>query len=108
MLVEFFPIEDVDSNVTQKSPGVYLFSRDGRIVAYVGRADNDIRTQIKQLVCDDYGYPYCFFEYTSSAKDAYVKECEYYHKYVPLDNTHHPTPPPGTNWKCPVVGCPLP
>ena len=107
MIPEYFPIEDVHSYVTQKSPGVYILSRDGKIVAYVGRADVDIRSEIKQIACEGYGYTYCFFEYTSSLKEAYIKECEYYHKYLPPDNTHHPSAPTETDWRCPVKECQL-
>lgn len=107
MLTGFFPLEDVDSYVARTSPGIYIFSRDGKTAAYVGRSDDDVRIQIKKLICEDYGYTYCLVEYASSPKEAYIKECEYYHEYGPPDNLHHPTAPTGTNWKCPVEGCQL-
>ncbi len=105
MLLGPFPITRVDVYVTQQSPGVYLFSRDGKTAAYVGRSDTDLNSRIKQSVQEGLGHTYFWFEYTSSSKDAYLKECDYYHKYNPKDNVNHPAAPLGMNWRCPVIGC---
>jgi hypothetical protein len=99
-------IDYVDFYVTRKSPGVYILSRDGKTAAYVGRSDTDVRARIKQSASEGYGYKYFLFEYATSPRDAYYKECEYYHKYKPRDNVNHPAVSPGANWQCPVLGCP--
>jgi len=106
MLIGPYLINDVDLYVRPNSIGVYILSRDGRTVSYVGRSDTDLATRIRQSVSEGSGYRYFWFEYATSPRDAYYKECEYYHKYNPPDNTNHPAVPFGTNWRCPVIGCP--
>lgn len=105
MLMGPYSINSVDLYVTRASPGVYILSRDGRTAAYVGRSDTDVGSRIKQSITEGY-YTHFWFEYVTFPRDAYLKECEYYHKYDPPDNTNHPAVPPGTNWRCPVIGCP--
>lgn len=105
MLMGPFPINDVDLYVMRQSPGIYILSRDGRTASYVGRLDTDVSSRIKQSARDGYGYTYFWFEYAASSRDAYYKECEYYHKYNPPDNTNHPAVPYGANWRCPIRRC---
>jgi len=106
MLMGPYPINSIDFYVTQVFPGVYILSRDGRTAAYVGRSDTDVANRIKQSAMGGCGYTSFWFEYATSSRDAYLKECEYYHKYNPPDDTNHPATPFGANWRCPVIGCP--
>lgn len=101
MLEGLFNLEDVDSIIRKKSPGVYILSRDGRYAHYIGRSDNDLVDRIKSSAKEGIGYKYFWYEYASSPKEAYLKECEYYHEYNPTDNTNHPAVPEGGNWHCP-------
>jgi len=105
MLMGPYSINDVDLYITRASPGIYILSKDGKTASYVGRSDTDVGLRIKQSATEGY-YTHFWFEYASSPRDAYLKECEYYHKYNPADNTNHPAVPFGTNWRCPVIGCP--
>jgi len=106
MLMGPYKISEVGSYVTRTSPGVYILSRDGRTAAYVGRSDTDVASRVKQSGAEGYGYTYFWFEYAASPRDAFNKECDYYHKYNPPDNKNHPAVPFGTDSKCPVIGCP--
>lgn len=103
--MERYNIEHINIYVAQNAMGVYLFSRDGNYIAYVGRSDSDINARIKSSSKEGDGYRYFWFEYATSPMDAYKKECLYYHKYNPPDNSIHPAVPPGANWRCPVEGC---
>ena len=89
-------------------PGVYILSkaRDGRRADYVGRSDDDLRTRLIQSAKEGSGYTHFWFEYASSPRDAYWKECFYYHQYSPTDNSVHPAVPAGSVWRCCVAGCP--
>lgn len=107
MLLGPYSINLAGSMVTLSSPGVYLLSRDGSTVAYIGRSDMDIASRIRQSANEGYGYTYFWFEYTPSPREAYLKECEYYHRYNPPDNSNHPAVPFATNWRCPMIGCPF-
>lgn len=104
MLMGPYPINDVNSYVLQTAPGVYILSRDSRTAAYVGRSDTDLGLRIPQSASQG-RYDSFWFEYASSPRDAYLKECAYYHEYNPLDNLNHPAVPAGANWRCPVSGC---
>ncbi len=95
---------NIDDKVTKTSPGVYelLKSYDGP-VKYVGRSDSDLNARLKHWVGRD--YTYFKFQYCSSAKTAFEKECRLYHYHGgsdKLDNKIHPQRPAGTDWKCPV------
>ena len=100
--------ETVSRIVRRRSPGAYLLGHKygGAFVEdYVGRSDDDVRGRLLQWV----GYYYWFkYEYTSSARAAFYKECSLYHYHGGaqghLDNEYHPRRPDYTNWRCPVCG----
>lgn len=91
--------------VRENTPGVYVLSRDGRTAAYVGRSDADLLSRLLQSARQG-PYTDFWFEYETSPMQAYKYECELYHTYNPPDNRVHPAVPPGTNWRCPILGCP--
>jgi hypothetical protein len=100
-----FALDEVDSRIAQASSGAYILSRDGKAAHYIGRSDTDLAARIKQSASEHPGNLYFWFETTTSAMQAYYLECEWWHKYNPPDNSNHPAVPPGTLWRCPVVGC---
>ena len=96
----------VDEIVTRTSPGNYALGyvndENVFIVQYVGRADSDVASRIKQHVGER--YKRFKFSYASSPKAAFEKECKNYHDFgesQSLDNKIHPDRPAGTSWKCP-------
>jgi len=101
-----YPLSEVYDYVKKTWPGAYILSRDGEVAHYVGRSDKDVASRIKDSAGTAGDYQYFWFEYASSPMQAYYLECEWYHKYLPPDNTNHPGAPPGTYWLCPVPGCP--
>jgi len=101
-----YPISQVSSYVTRVSPGVYILSRDIKVAHYIGRSDTDLASRISNSAREGRNYQYFWFEYTTSPMQAYYLEYEWYHKYVPADNIYHPAAPPGTYWRCPIIGCP--
>ena len=97
--------EEIDKQVTKKSPGNYAlgYTKDGTFyVKYVGRSDTDLNKRLKDWVGK---YKKFKFSYATSPKAAFEKECHNYHDFGEsdkLDNDNHPQRPDGTNWKCPV------
>jgi len=98
--------EKIDKMVTQTKPGVYVLDRTtggGFQVNYVGRADTDLNRRLKDWV--ESKYKYFKFDYATSPKDAFEKECALWHDFGgpegKLDNDKHPERPNGTDWKCP-------
>ena len=102
-----FSVTQVDTVVIYTSPGAYILSRDGKHAHYVGRSDVDIRSRIKQSI-QEQNCSFFWIEYTTSPRDAYRLECEWWHKFgtPPPGNVNHPPVPAGTSWRCPVAGCP--
>jgi hypothetical protein len=100
-----FTLSMVYRFVESETIGVYILSRNGRDAHYVGRSDSDLAGRIVQSSNQGRGYTSFWFDYASSAMQAYKYECELYHKYNPPDNSVHPAVPPLANWRCPVPGC---
>jgi hypothetical protein len=99
-----YSLRQVSTYSLGAGPGAYMLSRDGRTVHYVGRSDTDIGARINSSAAEG-RYTHFWCEHASSARDAFLNECTYYHRYNPPDNTNHPAVPPGTSWRCPVQGC---
>jgi hypothetical protein len=99
------PLSKLRDAVERDSIGIYILSRDGTRVHYVGRSDTDVRQRLKQSVKEGEGYRYFRVSYTSSARSAYYTECRLWHRHQPVDNSIHPAVPGGQNWRCPVAGC---
>lgn len=97
--------QNIDKFIPPRAIGAYILSRGENIVNYVGRSDIDLNARLKQHLQPGQNIQ-LWFEIKDSILDAYYLECEWFHKYMPSDNTNHPATPPGALWKCPVVGCP--
>lgn len=102
----FFNKDKVDEVVTRTSAGNYALGyvndENAFIVQYIGRADIDVNTRLKQHI----GEPYKRFKfsYASSPKVAFEKECRNYHDFgesKKLNNKIHPDRPQNSSWKCP-------
>lgn len=95
--------ENIDLYVLKKKIGNYAlgYLRNAKFIPkYVGRSDNDLNDRLKKYVNSN--YKRFRFMYQTSAKNAFLKECENYHDFEEqLDNDIHPDKPNGTNWKCP-------
>ena len=98
--------KSVNEVVTRKSAGNYALGYKNDkgvfIVQYVGRADIDVANRIKQHIGE--GYSKFKYDYATSPKAAFEKECINYHDFGGsqlLDNTIHPDRPNGSSWKCP-------
>jgi hypothetical protein len=119
-----FEKEDIRENIKETSPGYYLLgSKGGPLNAflidrvYVGRSDNDLQRRLLEDKDDDHYREFTHFvcAYAVDEKEAFEKECIYYHEYkddnnVVLLNEQHPDRP--DNYKeiypdleCPVAGC---
>jgi len=96
--------ETIDSVVEKNKIGAYALGYvsvgDDFMPKYVGRSDNDLNGRLKTHIGE--GCSKFKFEYYSSAKKAFEKECNLHHDWKEqLDNKEHPDRPSGTNWKCP-------
>ena len=91
------------NKLVPESPGVYMLSYDRTMDSRVGRADRDLREALTDFVGE---YAFFHFEVIASQKERFERECELYHRMGgdrgQLDNTEHPSPPPGPKLECPV------
>jgi hypothetical protein len=98
----------IDNSVLSVSPGAYALGKMANdqsvfYVHYVGRSDTDVASRLKQHAPE--WYPQFHYEYYSTPKAAFEKECNLYHDFKPPDNKVHPARQQGTDWKCPR--CPI-
>lgn len=100
-----FPLNSsrVDILVIPGRPGVYEVSNTADSPVYLARSDSDLSLALRRWVGK---YKFFWFEYAISPKDAYLMECEAFHKCLKahLENNLHPGPPDDTKLKCPVCG----
>lgn len=98
--------DKIDEVITKTSAGNYALGYENEektfIVQYVGRADADVASRLKQHVGEK--YKRFKYSYATSPKAAFEKECHNYHDFgesKSLDNKIHPDRPANSNWKCP-------
>ena len=99
------PISEIRDCVVPGTIGVYILSRDGRNVHYVGRSDSNSKGRLKRSILEGWGYRFFKVKYFNSPMRAYHQECKWWHKYNPPDNDIHPAVPRGTYWRCPIKSC---
>jgi hypothetical protein len=100
------PFELTDAGITREvvetSAGTYVLDRSHDSgpfhISYVGRADTNLSERLREHVGK---YKRFKFEYYSSAKEAYEKECGLYHDFNPPSTISHPLRPLGSGWTCP-------
>jgi hypothetical protein len=90
-----------------KEPGCYVLYRStGAVfeVYYTGRADYDLTDRLRDYI----GTRYLYFRFLNlpNRKAAFEMECKVYHNLKPVDNVIHPDASDGTNYTCPMAGCP--
>lgn len=95
-------VDDIDAAIVSRSAGTFAIGHldhKGRfVVQYVGRSDNDLRTQLRAKIGAEPYFKHRCFE---TAREAFEKECELFHAFQPPGNFLHPERPPGSDWKCP-------
>jgi hypothetical protein len=87
--------------------GVFQLARGEGNVAYVGRADQDLRASLLSLL--EKGYTHFQWVQAPWTKETYEMQCRLYHfagGNKRLDNEDHPYPPEGKNWACRISGKP--
>lgn len=94
--------DDIQDAVQGEMPGAFALGHNdhmGRFcISRVGRSDTDVRQELCQFI----GSANLFkFDFLSSAKAAFEKECSLFHDFSPRGNLVHPARPAGADWTCP-------
>jgi uncharacterized protein (TIGR02266 family) len=91
--------------VPEKTGGIFVLSYDGTQDAFIGRADEDLRSTLAEYVGE---YAFFYFEVIERLDERFYRECELFHRFGgdrgQLDNTRHPSAPEDSGLSCPV--CP--
>lgn len=82
----------------------YLGSDGLFYVNYAGRSDYDGAGRLRAHIGEDRQF---MFGYYASYEAAFHKECLLYHDFSPPRNKIHPDRPTGTQYRCPVLTCPV-
>ncbi len=99
-----FPLDAsrIDLLIIPDRPGVYGISNGSTFPTYIARSDNNLNISLKHWIGK---YKFFWYEYAISPKDAYILECQTFHKQKSksnLENNFHPEPPDRSNLKCPL------
>lgn len=98
-------MDGIESAVKRPLAGVFALGHEdfeGRFrITRVGRSDSDLRFTLRQFIGTS-----GFFKFspTRTAHEAFLKECELFHRFRPPGNLAHPERPAGTTWTCPHCG----
>jgi hypothetical protein len=81
--------------------GVYQLAKESNEIAYVGRADDDLRRRVQEKL--NQGYTHFQWVQLPWVKETFEMHCRLYHHAGgrhELDNVDHPYPPEGKLWRC--------
>lgn len=117
--VEIYPltIEGLEAIPEEIVHGNYRIGTLGSLfgafhVKYIGRADHGLKERvsdhlddfIKDLIEKNPGNVYFSFNDEINELDAYHRECQDYHDFVPELNDYHPAKPEGIITHCKICG----
>jgi hypothetical protein len=100
-----FLLTVIESVVAPSRCGVFMLSRDGVSVDFVGRSDDDLYEKIKCKWKCGIAYKYFWYKYCNDSRQGYELECQFYHEYLPQDNLLHPSYDEEGSFHCPVEDC---
>ena len=92
----------IDEELVDDCPGAYalgFIDQLGRFsITFVGSAGEDLKSALKERIGTA---PQFKFKHFAQQRQAFEKECEMFHQFMPMGNFLHPSRPPGTDWTCP-------
>jgi hypothetical protein len=99
-----FPLssDSIDEELVDECPGAYalgFIDRFGRFsITYVGSAGEDLKSKLKSHIGTATQFK---FRHFVQQRQAFEKECEMFHQFMPVGNFLHPSRPRDTDWTCP-------
>ncbi|CCB67538.1 conserved protein of unknown function [Hyphomicrobium sp. MC1] len=92
----------IEEELVDRCPGTYALGfvdHLGRFaITYVGSAGEDLKSKLKAHIGTATQFK---FRHFADERQAFEKECEIFHKFMPNGNILHPSRPRGTDWTCP-------
>lgn len=99
-----FPLasDAIDEELVDLCPGAYalgFIDYLGRFsITYVGSGGEALRSKLKTHIGTATHFK---FRHFADERQAFEKECEMFHHFMPTGNFLHPSRPRGTDWTCP-------
>jgi hypothetical protein len=94
--------DTIEEELVDNCPGAYALGftdRWGRFsITYVGSAGEDLKSKLKGHIGTASQFK---FRHFTMQKQAFEKECEMFHQFLPVGNFLHPSRPQGEDWTCP-------
>lgn len=94
--------DSIAEEVVDNCPGAYalgFIDHLGRFaITFVGSAGEDLKSELKARIGTA---PQFKFRHFALQSQAFEKECEMFHHFMPAGNFLHPSRPPGSDWICP-------
>lgn len=96
-------LEEVCGYGIMQTPGVFLFSKDGKKIDEIGRSDVNVGRYLSSRLFELKGkYNFYYIKPAYSSIEAFLFHCQLHHKY---NCGVHPEPAPNQHWGCPILGC---
>ena len=99
-----FPLapDAIEEELVDKCPGAYALGfvdHLGRFsITYVGSAGEDLKSKLRSHIGTAAQFK---FRHFAEQRQAFEKECEMFHQFMPTGNFLHPSRPHGADWTCP-------
>ena len=94
--------DTLEDELVDGCPGVFALGYTdflGRFcVTFVGSAGHELKSVLRNHIGTASQFK---FRHFADEKQAFEKECELFHRFMPAKNFLHPQRPPGANWSCP-------
>ena len=94
--------DSIDEELVDDCPGAYalgFIDHFGRFsITFVGSAGESLKSELKARIGTA---PQFKFRHFALQSQAFEKECEMFHDFMPVGNFLHPSRPPGSGWTCP-------
>jgi hypothetical protein len=94
--------DDIDGELVDHCPGAYALGFTDHLgrfsITYVGSAGEDLKSKLREHIGTALQFK---FRHFADQSQAFEKECEIFHQFMPRGNFLHPSRPQGTDWKCP-------
>ena len=94
--------DDIDEELVDHCPGAYALGFTDNLgrfsITYVGSAGDDLKSKLREHIGTALQFK---FRHFADERQAFEKECEMFHQFMPTGNFLHPSRPQGTDWTCP-------
>jgi hypothetical protein len=92
----------IDEELVDQCPGAYALGFTDQLgrfaVTYVGSAGEDLKSKLRAHIGTATQFK---FKHFADQRQAFEKECEMFHNFLPRGNFLHPSRPQGSDWMCP-------